>query len=125
MTALNQVFKCVRCGNIIEVVHPGVGRLACCGQEMAPFSEKDSDVGKEKHVPIITNNNGIINVKVSSVPHPMEEMHYIEWIEIIADDHAYKKFMKPGEEPEAEFALNAKAVKARAYCNVHGLWKSA
>jgi len=80
-------------------------------------------VGKEKHVPVIEKIAGGIKVKVGSVPHPMEEKHYIEWIEVIADGKAYRQFLKPGEAPEAIFKIEAKTITAREYCNVHGLWE--
>jgi len=123
MTEQKQIYKCNICGNIVEVLHAGVGQLVCCGQPMELLKEKTEDVGKEKHVPVIEKTKSGIKVKVGSIPHPMEEKHYIEWIEIIADDIC-KKFLKPGDKPEAEFEIKAKKVEAREYCNLHGLWKS-
>jgi len=108
---------------MVEVLHPGVGQLVCCGQPMELLEEKTEDVGREKHVPVVEETEKGIRVKVGSVPHPMEEKHYIEWIEVIADGKAYRKFLKPGEKPEAEFSISGKVV-AREYCNIHGLWKS-
>jgi len=118
-----QIYKCEICGNIVEVLHGGDGELVCCGQPMKNLAAKTADVGKEKHVPVIEKIAGGIRVKVGSVPHPMEEKHYIEWIEIIADGKAYRQFLKPGEAPEATFKVEAKTVIAREYCNVHGLWE--
>jgi len=123
MTKQLEVYKCNLCGNIIEVLHPGVGKLVCCGQPMELLEEKTEDVGREKHVPVIEETEKGIRVKVGSVPHPMEEKHYIEWIEVIANGKVYRKFLKPGEKPEAEFSVSGKVV-AREYCNIHGLWKS-
>ena len=124
MTELKQIYKCNICGNIVEVLHPGTGTLVCCGQPMELLKEKTEDVGQEKHVPVIEKTETGIKVKVGSVPHPMEENHYIEWIEIIADGSVYRKFLKPGDNPEAEFEIKAEKIEAREYCNIHGLWKS-
>ena len=124
MTKLRQIYKCNICGNIVEVIHIGVGQLVCCGQPMELLTEKAEDVGLEKHVPVIERRSNKVKVKVGSIPHPMEEKHYIEWIEIIADDKTCRKFLKPGEKPEAEFETTAKKIHAREYCNIHGLWKT-
>ncbi len=124
MTKLNEVYKCSICGNIVEVLHTGAGELVCCGKPMDLMEEKSEDQGLEKHVPVIEKTDKGVLVKVGSVPHPMEEKHYIEWIEIIADGTAYRKYLKPGDSPEAEFCIDAEQVTAREYCNVHGLWKS-
>ena len=118
-----EIYKCDVCGNIVEVLHGGAGELVCCGQPMKHFVENTVDAAKEKHVPVIEKTAGGITVKVGSVPHPMEEKHYIEWIEVIADGKAYRQFLKPGEVPEATFAIDAQQVTAREYCNIHGLWK--
>lgn len=124
MTELNQVYKCAKCGNIVEVLHAGGGELVCCGQPMALQKENTVDASLEKHVPVIEKTEKGIKVKVGSVPHPMEEEHYIEWIEILADGKAYRKFLKPGDAPEAEFCIEAENIIAREYCNLHGLWKT-
>lgn len=124
MTKLREIYKCNVCGNIVEVIHAGVGQLVCCDQSMELLKEKTMDVGNEKHVPVIEKTKTGIKVKVGSIPHPMEEKHYIEWIQIIADGMAYRKFLKPGEKPEAEFDLKADKIEAREYCNVHGLWRN-
>ena len=118
-----QVYKCNICGNIVEVLHGGAGELVCCGKPMELLVEKTADTGKEKHVPVIEKIDGGYKVKVGSVPHPMEEKHYIEWIELLADGRAYRQFLKPGAPAEAIFNVKADSVTAREYCNVHGLWK--
>jgi len=118
-----QVYKCNVCGNVVEVLNGGAGELVCCGQPMALLEPKAADTGKEKHVPVIERTDEGIKVKVGSVPHPMEEKHYIQWIELIADEGVYRRFLKPGEAPEAVFKVQAKGVFAREFCNVHGLWK--
>ena len=124
MTEKLQIYKCEVCGNIVEMLHAGAGQLVCCGQPMTLFKENTTDATKEKHVPVIEKTAAGITVKVGSVAHPMEEKHYIEWIEVIADGKAYRKFLNPGEAPEATFELKAEKVTAREYCNLHGLWKA-
>lgn len=121
-----QVFKCTRCGNIVEMVHFGGGNLVCCGEPMVPVKENTTEASTEKHIPVIQKIDGGYKVIVGSVTHPMEEKHYIEWIELIADGILmYRKLLKAGEAPEAIFKIEAKEVKARAFCNLHGLWISA
>ena len=122
--ALKQIYKCSVCGNIVEVLHAGGGQLVCCGQPMELLQEKKEDEGLEKHVPVIEKTTNSVRVKIGSIPHPMEEAHYIQWIEIIADGFSYRRFLKPGDKPEAEFAVTAEKIEAREYCNVHGLWKA-
>jgi superoxide reductase len=124
MTTKNQIYRCPVCGNIIEVIHAGGGELVCCGQPMELLQSKTEDTGYEKHLPVIEKSEGKITVKVGSIPHPMEEAHYIELIEIIADDRVYQKFLKPGDTPEAVFEITAENITARAYCNIHGLWQT-
>ena len=118
-----QIYKCITCGNIVEVLHGGAGELVCCCEPMKNLVAKTADEGKEKHVPVVEKVDSGIKVKVGSVPHPMEEKHYIEWIEIISGSRAYRQFLNPGQVPEAEFAGEAGAVTALEHCNIHGLWK--
>jgi len=118
-----EIYKCEACGNIVEVLHGGDGELVCCGEPMKLMVENKVDAAKEKHVPVIEKISGGVKVKVGSVAHPMEDKHYIEWIEIIADGKAYRQFLKSGEKPEASFQGTADKIQARAYCNLHGLWK--
>jgi superoxide reductase len=124
MTERLQVYKCEVCGNIVEVLHEGVGELVCCGQPMILLVANTVDAAKEKHVPVIEKTASGVTVKIGSAPHPMEEKHYIEWIEIIADGKAYRQFLKPGDAPEATFNIMADKIDAREHCNIHGLWKA-
>jgi superoxide reductase len=124
MTQRLEIYKCSVCGNIVEVLHAGASSLVCCGEEMKLMAENSVDASQEKHVPVIEVGATSITVKIGSVPHPMEEKHYIEWIELIADNKSYTHFLKPGDAPEATFPLTAKKVTAREYCNLHGQWKS-
>lgn len=119
-----QVYKCNVCGNIVEVLHGGAGELVCCGEPMKLFTENTVDAAKEKHVPVIEKTADGYKVKVGGVPHPMEEKHWIEWIELIADGKVYRQFLAPGQAPEATFCIKAAKVTAREYCNLHGLWKA-
>ena len=124
--ALNQVFKCAVCGNIVEVVHVGGGKLVCCGQPMNELSENTTDAAKEKHVPVVEAGADKVTVKVGSVAHPMSPDHYIEFIELLTETGILRKFLKPGDQPVADFEGKfGKNVSVRAYCNLHGLWKSA
>jgi superoxide reductase len=118
-----EIYKCEACGNIVEVVHAGGGELVCCGEPMKLFKENTVDAAKEKHVPVVEKIDGGYKVMVGSVAHPMEDKHYIEWIELIADGKAYREFLNPGDAPEALFKIDADQVTAREYCNMHGLWK--
>jgi len=118
-----QIYKCAVCGNIVEVLHGGAGELVCCGQPMELLDEKTADATTEKHVPVIEKIDGGCKVTVGSTLHPMEEKHYIEWIELLADGKAYRQFLNPGDAPQAVFNVKDGSVTAREYCNVHGLWK--
>lgn len=124
MTKKNQIYKCPLCGNIVEVLHAGAGELVCCGQPMDLVTENTVDAAREKHVPVIEKTAQGYKVSVGSVPHPMEEKHWIEWIELTAGNQTYRQMLSPGEAPASLFCVDADAVTARAYCNLHGLWKS-
>jgi len=119
-----EVYKCSLCGNIVEVLTGGVGTLVCCGQPMELLDEKTADATTEKHVPVIEKIAGGYKVTVGSTLHPMVDEHYIEWIELLADGTAYRRFLQPGDAPEAVFLTDAAEVGAREHCNKHGLWKA-
>jgi superoxide reductase len=124
MTNKNEIYKCPLCGNIVEVLHTGAGELVCCGQPMDLMGENTVDAAQEKHVPVVEKVDSGYKVSVGSVAHPMEEKHWIEWIELIADGKVYRQNLAPGQAPEATFCVDASDVTARAYCNLHGHWKS-
>ncbi|MBF9018077.1 MULTISPECIES: desulfoferrodoxin [unclassified Oceanispirochaeta] len=124
MIAVNQVYKCDHCGNIVEVLTAGGGELVCCGDPMKLQEEKAADSSTEKHVPVIEKIDGGFKVTVGSTLHPMTEEHSIQWIELIADGKVYRQNLKPGDAPVAEFCVEASEVSAREYCNLHGLWKA-
>ena len=125
MAELNQVYKCEKCGNIVCVLHGGAGELVCCGEPMKLMAENTVDAAKEKHVPVVEKTADGVKVKVGSVAHPMEEKHYIEWIQVTAGDQTSIAFLKPGEAPEAFFKVDPNLpLTVREYCNLHGLWKA-
>ncbi len=122
--SLNEIYKCSVCGNMVEVVHVGGGELVCCGKPMILQVANTVDASKEKHVPVIERQKNGVLIKIGSVAHPMEAKHYIEWIEILFDGKVDRQYLKPGDKPEAFFNITPEKVEARAYCNLHGLWKS-
>jgi superoxide reductase len=122
MTEKKQVYKCPICGNIVEVLHSGVGELVCCGQPMGLQKENTVDASLEKHVPVTTKTATGYLVKIGSEVHPMTPEHHIEWIELIASGRVYRKELNVGDVPEVEFCMEGEATDARAYCNLHGLW---
>ncbi|MDT8442710.1 MAG: desulfoferrodoxin [Desulfuromonadales bacterium] len=124
MPQLNEVYKCELCGNIVEILHGGPGALTCCNQKMVLMAENTVDAAVEKHVPVIEIGADSITVKVGSVEHPMQDEHYIEWIELLADGKVYRQNLQPGQAPVATFPVIAQAVTAREYCNLHGHWSA-
>ena len=119
-----QIYQCGVCGNTVELIHVGGGKLVCCNQPMNLLGENTTDAAQEKHVPVVEKTDAGLTVKVGSVAHPMEEKHYIEWIELIVDGRACRKFLSPGDAPEASFGGATEGAVARAFCNLHGLWKA-
>lgn len=119
-----QIYHCEKCGIVVESVKGGGGVLVCCGQPMNLVEENTTDAAVEKHVPVLEQVDGGVKVTVGSVPHPMDEDHYIEWIEVIAGDRTYFAFLSPGDKPEVFFPVEGEELSARAYCNLHGLWKA-
>jgi superoxide reductase len=124
MTKRNEVYKCEICGNLVEILHGEGAPLTCCNQEMELLKENTVDAAKEKHVPVVEKIDDGYKVSVGSVIHPMEEKHYIEFIELIVDGKVYRHNLEPGKKPEVFFCVDAEKVTAREYCNLHGLWKA-
>jgi len=122
MTARRQVYKCEICGNIVEMLHPGQGELVCCGVPMILLDEKTADSTTEKHVPVLSEVEGGVLLKVGSVPHPMLDAHFIEWVEVHTPDRVYRAELAPGAAPEAFFPGVDTDVKAFECCNIHNLW---
>ena len=120
-----EMYKCAKCGMVIEVLDTGCGIAPqCCGEEMKLLVAGSVDGAREKHVPVIEEQGDGILVKVGEIPHPMEEKHYIEWIEVDNGNYVNRYFLKPGDKPEAVFKTDAEKVTAREYCNLHGHWKA-
>ncbi|MBI2437223.1 MAG: desulfoferrodoxin [Lentisphaerae bacterium] len=125
MTKRLEIHKCAICGNIVEVLHEGAGELACCKAPMKLLLENTVDASREKHVPVIERSASGVRVSIGSIPHPMEEKHYIEWIALSADGQVLRQFLKPGDKPSAWFGgVTAATLAAREHCNLHGLWKT-
>lgn len=121
---MGQVYKCEKCGIIVEVVHAGGGEVVCCGAPMTLLVPNTVDAAKEKHVPVVTAEGSGSKVSVGSVPHPMTEEHYIEFIEVMGPaGRCVRQYLAPGQDPAATFCLPAGSIVARAYCNLHGLWE--
>ncbi|MBN1298732.1 MAG: desulfoferrodoxin [Actinobacteria bacterium] len=124
MTEKLQIYKCEVCGNIVEMLHGGKGDLVCCNEPMKLYKENTVDAAVEKHVPVVNSTESGMDVMVGSVKHPMEESHFIEWIEVIKDGRSCRQFLKPGQDPAASFCIkDSGSVIVREYCNLHGLWK--
>ncbi len=124
MTKKNQVYKCEKCRNLVNVVHDATGSLVCCGDEMKLLQPNTVDAAHEKHVPIVEKNGNTVKISVGSVSHPMEAEHYIETISILTDKKLYREYLSPGDKPESVFQIDGNIKCVRAYCNLHGLWKS-
>ncbi len=119
-----EVYKCDICGNVVELLDGGKGQLVCCGEPMKLQEEQTAEMATEKHVPVVEEKKGKVQVTVGSTLHPMVEKHYIQWIEVMTDEGTYIKFLKPGDEPKAAFDCMGKIRSVREYCNVHKLWKN-
>ncbi len=125
-----EIYKCEKCGKVIEILNVGNPETICCGQPMKLMEEKTADYAKEKHVPFVEIKGNKVTVSVgikANMAHPMTKEHWIMWIEVICKNGCYKrKFLNPGDEPKATFEIaDPKSVlMAREYCNIHGLWKS-
>lgn len=125
MAKLNGIYKCEICGNTVTVINEGAAPLVCCGQNMTLLEEKTKEQeGNEKHVPIVEIEGNNVKVKVGSIPHPMEEKHYIGLIQLMKDENVVAgKRLNAGDKPEASFCLdNTEGITARIWCNIHGLW---
>lgn len=122
MNQLHQIYQCSTCNNLVEILRHGKELQEVCHKPVL-VPEKTSDVGQEKHVPVVTKKPQGVHVAVGSIPHPMEETHFIEWIEIIAGKRTYRVYLSPGDTPEADFPPIDGPCTVREFCNIHGLWK--
>ncbi|MDR3540954.1 MAG: desulfoferrodoxin [Desulfosporosinus sp.] len=125
MTNLRELYVCSICGNVVEVVNTGASALVCCNKPMDKLVAGSKDASLEKHVPILESIDGGIKVKVGSVAHPMEEKHYIRFIEVLTSSQVLRAELEPNQAPEASFLVKAnEVVEVREYCTVHGLWQA-
>lgn len=124
MTKRRQIYRCTHCGNTVEVLHQAHGILSCDEHPMELLTEQEHELLAEKHIPVIEKISGGYKVHVGKLEHPMLPAHFIEWIELNTEERTMRKYLTPGDQPVAEFATKASNVSARAYCNIHGLWKS-
>lgn len=115
-------YRCEKCGNMVVQIKNGGGTLTCCGQAMTKLEANSTDAAQEKHVPVVTKENGKIKVAVGSVLHPMLAEHYIEWIALVSGKNVEITYLEPGMEPKAEFN-ETQSGTVYEYCNLHGLWK--
>lgn len=119
-----KIYRCKKCGNIIIAINDEGGTLSCCDIKMVELKANSVDAAVEKHVPVISEEDGIVTVTCGEVIHPMTDEHYIEFM-IIETDKGYSiKYLNPGDEPKCVFKLvdDEKLISAYAYCNLHGLW---
>ncbi len=123
VSAKYQVYRCEVCGNVVEVLKVGGGQLVCCGKPMELIAENTVEASKEKHIPVVEKTADGYAVKVGSIAHPMEEKHFIEWIELVTATSVFRKELKPGDAAEAWFKTEEEALFVREHCNLHGLWK--
>jgi superoxide reductase len=124
MTERGAVYRCFTCGNIVEVLHAAAGELNCCGLPMERMQENTQEASLEKHLPVVRISGPSVEAEVGSVPHPMEEKHHIEWIEVQAGDRVFRRYLRPGEPAKASFMAGAEHIVVREYCNLHGLWRT-
>lgn len=128
MTKKLDMYRCNICGNFVEVMFPGEGELVCCGQPMEHIKlhTKEEEMTSEKHVPVVKQEGENVEIRVGEVPHPMDDNHYIMFIEAVSEDKNYlkRKYLYPGDEALLKFKCNCDKVIAREFCNIHGLWTS-
>ncbi len=125
MTKLRELYQCEICGNVVEIVYEGAPALVCCGKPMVKLKAKTEDKGEEKHVPVVEETDNSIKVKIGSIEHPMEEKHYIKFIEVLTEKEVMRVELMPGEAPEAKYRTpKSDVLEVREFCNIHGLWKN-
>ena len=118
-------YICPHCGNIVEMVHDSGVKPFCCGQKMNELVPNTVEASGEKHIPAVKVEGSIVEVNVGSVDHPMVDVHWIEWVQLVTDRGSYRKWLNPGQAPNVKFLLEGeKPLAVYAYCNLHGLWKN-
>ncbi len=122
----NEIYQCEICGNQVEVTNVGGGELICCGEPMVlkKAFQEEAQEGKEKHLPVVTKEGDILKIEIGSQWHPMEEDHFIEWVEVISGNTLHRKYLKPGMDPVVNFVCREENALVRIYCNKHGLWQT-
>jgi len=119
--------RCEKCGKIVAMVNDmDCCPTVCCGAAMKEIPVNTEDGAHEKHLPVYNVEGNIVSVKVGEVAHPMLEAHYIQWIALETNLGNQRKVLKPGQAPEAKFALlpDEEVVAVYEYCNLHGLYKA-
>ncbi|NLX06501.1 MAG: desulfoferrodoxin [Phycisphaerae bacterium] len=124
MTERLAVYRCPLCGNVVEVLHAGVGQLICCGRPMLRLAQSTAESRRAMHEPVVERTADALRVTVGCEPHPMEDKHQIEWIEVRTDTDVFRRFLAPGQRPELELPAASGDVTVVAYCNVHGIWRN-
>ena len=118
-------YICEHCGNIIGVIHDAGVPMMCCGQKMTKLEAGTVEASREKHIPVVSYEGGLVKVNIGSVDHPMVPEHSIEWVYLQTDRGGQRKCLAPGSEPTVSFTLtDEKPSAVYAYCNLHGLWKT-
>lgn len=121
----SKFYTCPNCGLSVEVIHDSSISPSCCGMKMDELVPNTVEASGEKHIPAVTVKGNTVIVNVGSVNHPMQDVHYIEWVQLVTENGIQRKYLKPGQEPNVVFLLeDDKPVAVYAYCNLHGLWKS-
>ena len=121
----NKFYICHDCGMVIEAIHDSGIAPSCCGMKMDVLVPNTVDASGEKHIPAVSVKDGAVHVNVGSIDHPMQDAHYIEWVQLVTENGVQRKHLKPGEAPKVSFLLgDEKPVAVYAYCNLHGLWKT-
>ena len=118
-------YICPHCRNTVEMIYDTDIKLFCCGDEMNELVPNTVEASGEKHIPAVTVGNGVVEVNVGSIDHPMEDVHFIEWVQVQTETGSQRKYLTPGQPPHVRFELgDEKAIAVYAYCNLHGLWKT-
>lgn len=123
MTQERKFFRCEICGNITGLIKAGGGEMSCCGKPMTLLKPNSALAATDKHIPVVSVEDGKVTVRVGSTDHPMTKEHYIEWIYLCSEGKGQRYELKPNDAPEAVFYIGNEEITAvYAYCNLHGLW---
>ncbi len=118
-------FKCNHCGNVVVKLVDNVVPIFCCGEKMEEIFANTIEASIEKHLPVVELKDDLVEIKVGSILHPMEESHYINFVAVETDNEYYIVSLLPGQTPEVKvFVGQSKVIAVYEYCNLHGLWKT-